>query len=45
LAPAIRAPGPAARALGVLHDRASVEGLIGLTSSDDALVAQAASTR
>jgi HEAT repeat protein len=33
----------AARALGVLHDRASVEGLIGLTSSDDALVAQAAS--
>jgi len=32
----------AARALGVLHDRASVEGLIGLTSSDDALSAQAA---
>ncbi|HVP62615.1 MAG TPA: FrgA protein [Myxococcaceae bacterium] len=32
----------AARALGVLHDRPSVEGLIGLTSSDDALSAQAA---
>jgi HEAT repeat protein len=32
----------AARALGVLHDRASVEGLIGLTSSDDAFAAQAA---
>jgi hypothetical protein len=32
----------AARALGMLHDRASVEGLIGLTSSDDALSAQAA---
>ena len=32
----------AARALGMLHDRASVEGLIGLTASDDALTAQAA---
>ena len=32
----------AARALGMLHDRASVEGLIGLTFSDDALSAQAA---
>jgi len=32
----------AARALGMLHDRASVEGLIGLTGSDDALAAQAA---
>jgi hypothetical protein len=32
----------AARALGTLHDRASVEGLIGLTASDDALSAQAA---
>ena len=32
----------AARALGMLHDRTSVEGLIGLTSSDDALSAQAA---
>ncbi len=32
----------AARALGVLHDRASIEGLIGLTASDDALSAQAA---
>jgi len=32
----------AARALGMLHDRASVEGLIGLTASDDALSAQAA---
>ena len=31
-----------ARALGMLHDRASVEGLIGLTASDDALSAQAA---
>ena len=28
--------------LGMLHDRASVEGLIGLTASDDALSAQAA---
>jgi len=32
----------AARALGMLHDRASVEGLIGLTASDDGLSAQAA---
>jgi HEAT repeat protein len=32
----------AARALGMLHDRASIEGLIGLTASDDALSAQAA---
>lgn len=32
----------AARALGVLHDRHSVDGLIGLTSSDDPLCAQAA---
>jgi MshEN domain len=32
----------AARALGMLHDRASVEGLVGLTASDDALGAQAA---
>ncbi|HZJ56538.1 MAG TPA: FrgA protein [Myxococcaceae bacterium] len=32
----------AARALGMLHDRASVEGLIGLTASDDAPSAQAA---
>src|SRR5262249_47544802 len=32
----------AARALGMLHDRASVEGLIGLTASDDATSAQAA---
>jgi HEAT repeat protein len=32
----------AARALGRLHDRASIEGLIGLTASDDARVAQAA---
>lgn len=32
----------AARALGILHDKDSVEGLIGLTSSDDHLVAQAA---
>ncbi len=32
----------AARALGMLHDRPSVEGLIGLTASDDALSAQAA---
>ena len=32
----------AARALGMLHDRASIEGLIGLTASDDALCAQAA---
>jgi hypothetical protein len=32
----------AARALGMLHDRTSVEGLIGLTASDDALSAQAA---
>jgi len=32
----------AARALGMLHDRPSIEGLIGLTASDDALSAQAA---
>ncbi|HSP20514.1 MAG TPA: HEAT repeat domain-containing protein, partial [Myxococcaceae bacterium] len=32
----------AARALGMLRDRASIEGLIGLTGSDDALAAQAA---
>lgn len=32
----------AARALGVLHDRESVEGLIGLTGSDDEMVAHAA---
>jgi hypothetical protein len=32
----------AARALGMLHDRASIEGLIGLTASDDARSAQAA---
>ncbi|MBX5484640.1 MAG: FrgA protein, partial [Myxococcaceae bacterium] len=32
----------AARALGVLHDRESIEGLINLTGSDDALCAQAA---
>jgi|CXWL01.1.fsa_nt_gi hypothetical protein len=32
----------AARALGVLHDRPSIEGLIGLTASDDALCAQSA---
>ena len=32
----------AARALGVLHDRESVEGLINLTASDDELCAQAA---
>jgi hypothetical protein len=32
----------AARALGMLHDRASVEGLIGLTSSDDVETAQSA---
>ena len=32
----------AARALGALHDREAVEGLIGLTGSDDALCAQAA---
>lgn len=32
----------AARALGRLHDRASIEGLIGLTASDDARVARAA---
>ncbi len=32
----------AARALGMLHDRPSVEGLIGLTGSDDAVAAQAA---
>jgi len=32
----------AARALGVLHDRASVEGLVGLTSSDDVETAQSA---
>lgn len=33
----------AARALGVLHDRASIEGLINLTGSDDELCAQSAS--
>ena len=33
----------AARALGVLHDRASIEGLINLTASDDELCAQSAS--
>jgi hypothetical protein len=32
----------AARALGVLHDREGVEGLINLTGSDDALCAQSA---
>ncbi|MFZ5439400.1 MAG: FrgA protein [Myxococcota bacterium] len=32
----------AARALGVLHDRASIEGLINLTASDDELCAQSA---
>jgi hypothetical protein len=32
----------AARALGMLHDRASIEGLIGQTASDDARSAQAA---
>lgn len=32
----------AARALGALHDRDSIEGLIGLTSSEDPLCAQAA---
>ena len=32
----------AARAVGMLHDRASIEGLIGMTASDDALSAQAA---
>jgi hypothetical protein len=32
----------AARALGMLHDRVSIEGLIGLTASDDAPAAQAA---
>lgn len=32
----------AARTLGMLHDRPSIEGLIGLTASDDALSAQAA---
>jgi hypothetical protein len=32
----------AARALGMLHDRASVEGLIGLTGSDDVETAQSA---
>jgi hypothetical protein len=32
----------AARALGALHDRESVEGLIGLTGSEDPLCAQAA---
>lgn len=34
--------GLAARALGVLHDREAIDGLIGLTSSDDQLTAQAA---
>ncbi len=33
----------AARALGVLHDRASIEGLINLTGSEDDLCAQSAS--
>jgi HEAT repeat protein len=33
----------AARALGTLHDRDSIEGLINLTGSDDAMCAQAAS--
>lgn len=33
----------AARALGVLHDRASIEGLINLTGSEDELCAQSAS--
>lgn len=32
----------AARALGVLHDRQSIDGLIGLTGSDDELCAQSA---
>ncbi len=32
----------AARALGVLHDRQSIDGLIGLTASEDQLCAQAA---
>ncbi len=32
----------AARALGVLHDRHSIDGLIGLTSSDDAMCAESA---
>jgi hypothetical protein len=32
----------AARALGTLHDRESIDGLIGMTSSDDQMVAQAA---
>jgi hypothetical protein len=32
----------AARALGALHDRESIDGLIGLTSSEDQLCAQAA---
>lgn len=32
----------AARALGALHDRQSIDGLIGLTGSDDQLCAQAA---
>lgn len=32
----------AARALGVMHDREAIEGLINLTGSDDALCAQAA---
>lgn len=32
----------AARALGVLHDREAIEGLIGLTGSDDQLCAQSA---
>jgi HEAT repeat protein len=32
----------AARALGALHDRDSVDGLIGLTASEDSLLAQAA---
>jgi HEAT repeat protein len=32
----------AARALGVLHDREAIEGLIGLTGSDDQMCAQAA---
>jgi HEAT repeat protein len=32
----------AARALGALHDREAIDGLIGLTASDDALCAQSA---
>lgn len=32
----------AARALGVLHDREAIEGLVGLTGSDELMTAQAA---